>query len=73
MLERYIPTTYKVENDIVVYQDQDGRLKAFFYGEQIDVSDSSNLRKYSILGALTLYLDFINLFLMLLRLFGNRN
>ncbi|MEA7548777.1 hypothetical protein ONK29_26260, partial [Salmonella enterica subsp. enterica serovar Anatum] len=26
----------------------------------------------SILGALTLYLDFINLFLMLLRIFGNR-
>ena len=38
-------------------------------GEQIDVRDSSNLRKYSILGALTLYLDFINLFLMLLRIF----
>ncbi len=29
-------------------------------------------RKFAILGALTLYLDFINLFLMLLRLFGNR-
>jgi len=28
--------------------------------------------KETILGALTLYLDFINLFLMLLRLFGNR-
>ncbi|QMI04619.1 Bax inhibitor-1/YccA family protein [Citrobacter sp. RHB25-C09] len=41
-------------------------------GEQIDVRDTSNLRKYSILGALTLYLDFINLFLMLLRIFGNR-
>ena len=41
-------------------------------GEQIDVRDTSTLRKYSILGALTLYLDFINLFLMLLRIFGNR-
>ncbi|EKY3197361.1 Bax inhibitor-1/YccA family protein [Cronobacter universalis] len=41
-------------------------------GEQIDVNDHGNLRKYSILGALTLYLDFINLFLMLLRIFGNR-
>ena len=41
-------------------------------GEQIDTCDTSNLRKYSILGALTLYLDFINLFLMLLRIFGNR-
>jgi hypothetical protein len=29
-------------------------------------------KKLSILGALTLYLDFINLFLMLLRLFGDR-
>jgi len=28
--------------------------------------------KMSIMGALTLYLDFINLFLALLRLFGNR-
>ena len=41
-------------------------------GEQIDTRDSANLRKYSILGALTLYLDFINLFLMLLRIMGNR-
>ena len=41
-------------------------------GEQIDTRDTSNLRKYSILGALTLYLDFINLFLMLLRIFGKR-
>ncbi|MBF4901004.1 Bax inhibitor-1/YccA family protein, partial [Cronobacter sakazakii] len=46
------------------------KLKAL--GEQIDVNDHGNLRKYSILGALTLYLDFINLFLMLLRIFGNR-
>lgn len=29
-------------------------------------------RKYAIIGALTLYLDFINLFLMLLRLLGGR-
>jgi uncharacterized protein len=28
------------------------------------------IRKGSIMGALTLYLDFINLFLMLLRFFG---
>ncbi|MCS2150427.1 Bax inhibitor-1/YccA family protein [Scandinavium manionii] len=46
------------------------KLKAI--GEQIDTNDSSNLRKYAILGALTLYLDFINLFLMLLRIMGNR-
>ena len=30
------------------------------------------LAKNAIMGALSLYLDFINLFLMLLRLFGNR-
>lgn len=29
-------------------------------------------QKYAVLGALTLYLDFINLFLYLLRMFGNR-
>jgi len=29
--------------------------------------------KKAVFGALRLYLDFINLFLMLLRLFGNRN
>ena len=46
------------------------KLKAI--GEQIDVRDKENLRRYSIMGALTLYLDFINLFLMLLRIFGNR-
>jgi uncharacterized protein len=33
--------------------------------------DASTLRKGAILGALKLYLDFINLFLMLLRIFGS--
>jgi FtsH-binding integral membrane protein len=33
--------------------------------------NSEDMRKMSIMGALTLYLDFINLFLMLLRLFGS--
>lgn len=41
-------------------------------GEGINVDDKENLRRFSIVGALTLYLDFINLFLMLLRIFGNR-
>ncbi|MDC9592511.1 Bax inhibitor-1/YccA family protein [Xenorhabdus sp. IM139775] len=41
-------------------------------GEQLDVNDKENLRRYSITGALTLYLDFINLFLMLLRILGDR-
>src|SRR6185436_2543778 len=34
--------------------------------------ESESTAKLSILGALTLYLDFINLFLALLRLFGSR-
>jgi hypothetical protein len=33
---------------------------------------AEDTKKLSILGALTLYLDFLNLFLMLLRLFGDR-
>ncbi len=40
-------------------------------GENID-GESDEARKIAILGALTLYLDFINLFLYLLRLFGKR-
>jgi hypothetical protein len=34
--------------------------------------DVAMSRKIAILGALTLYLDFINLFLYILRLFGRR-
>ncbi len=42
--------------------------------ESYDVGDSGALAsKKAIMGALRLYLDFINLFLMMLRLFGNRN
>jgi FtsH-binding integral membrane protein len=39
--------------------------------QTIDV-DSEGGRRASVVGALSLYLDFINLFLMLLRLFGRR-
>jgi len=35
--------------------------------------ESETKTKWIIIGALTLYLDFINLFLFLLRFFGNRN
>ena len=35
-------------------------------------SGDGSLRKFSILGALTLYLDFINLFIFLLRFLGDR-
>jgi uncharacterized protein len=38
---------------------------------QPDGLDSAVIRKGAILGALSLYLDFINLFLMLLRIFGS--
>jgi FtsH-binding integral membrane protein len=35
-------------------------------------TDDSSVRRIAILGSLMLYLDFINLFLLLLRLFGSR-
>lgn len=41
-------------------------------GNEINQEDKENMRRYSIMGALTLYLDFINLFLMLLRILGDR-
>lgn len=41
-------------------------------GENAPLNDATAIRRGAILGALTLYLDFINLFLMLLRLLGNR-
>jgi FtsH-binding integral membrane protein len=41
-------------------------------GENAPMDDATAIRRGTIMGALTLYLDFINLFLMLLRLFGNR-
>jgi hypothetical protein len=34
--------------------------------------DNSSIRKGAILGALSLYLDFINLFIMMLRIMGDR-
>ena len=40
-------------------------------GSKVEL-ESEGTRKLTIMGALTLYLDFINLFLFLLRFFGNR-
>jgi FtsH-binding integral membrane protein len=40
-------------------------------GETAPAGDAAALRRGTILGALTLYLDFINLFLFLLRFFGS--
>ena len=41
-------------------------------GMSAPTNDPTALRRGTILGALTLYLDFINLFLMLLRIIGDR-
>lgn len=41
-------------------------------GEQA-ITGTEQTQKMALMGALSLYLDFINLFLMLLRLFGRRN
>ena len=42
-------------------------------GEQVDIdSGDATAQKLAVMGALKLYLDFINLFLYLLRLFGRR-
>ena len=46
------------------------KLKEF--GDQLSHDDPNMFRRFVILGALTLYLDFINLFIMLLRIFADR-
>jgi len=48
------------------------KLKNIGAGIQYADVPASDVKKVSILGALNLYLDFINLFLFLLRLFGGR-
>ena len=40
-------------------------------GAGLEYRDATS-KKYALMGGLTLYLDFINLFLMLLRVFGRR-
>jgi len=45
------------------------QIKELYYA----VDDSEVVGKKAIMGALRLYLDFINMFVMLLQLFGNRN
>lgn len=41
-------------------------------GESAPMDDALAIRRGTIIGALKLYLDFINIFIMLLRLFGDR-
>ena len=48
------------------------KLKRIGEGLEYEEVSANNTKKMSILGALTLYLDFINIFLFLLRLFGSR-
>jgi uncharacterized protein len=48
------------------------KLKRISEGLEYEGVSAANTKKMSILGALNLYLDFINIFLFLLRLFGNR-
>lgn len=47
-------------------------LKRIGEGIEYEGTTAAQVSKLSIMGALRLYLDFINLFLMLLRLFGNK-
>ncbi|MCD8166355.1 MAG: Bax inhibitor-1/YccA family protein [Bacteroides sp.] len=53
---------------LTMYDTQ--KIKRMLSVEGIEVNDST--RKIALMGALTLYLDFINLFLYLLRILGNR-
>jgi uncharacterized protein len=45
------------------------RIKEMYFGDD----DAETTSKKAIMGALSLYLDFLNMFLFLLRLLGNRN
>ena len=51
---------------LVAYDTQ--KLKSYYYSS---VGDYQMQRKIAIMGALSLYLDFINIFLQLLRIFGS--
>lgn len=57
---------------LIAYDTQ--KIKGFYMGALASGEDdlSPNVQKLAIYGALTLYLDFINLFLKLLRIFGKR-
>ena len=55
---------------LVAYDTQKIKQLAFASGE--GAFDEETGKKYAIFGALTLYLDFVNLFLYILRLLGNR-
>ena len=48
------------------------KLKRIGEGLEYDNVSVTDTKKVSVLGALNLYLDFINIFLFLLRMFGGR-
>jgi FtsH-binding integral membrane protein len=52
---------------LTVYDTQ--RIKSLYF----QIAGTDSLGKAAIMGALQLYLDFINMFLFILRLFGSRN
>lgn len=53
---------------LIAYDSQ--KIKQMLSGEDIEVNETT--QKIALMGALTLYLDFINLFLYLLRILGDR-
>ena len=55
---------------LTAYDTQKIKEMSMALGDELSVSETG--KKYAILGALELYLDFINLFLLLLRLIGGR-
>ncbi|QJC34034.1 BAX inhibitor (BI)-1/YccA family protein [Enterobacteriaceae endosymbiont of Donacia cinerea] len=56
---------------LVSYDTQ--KLKNIAEKISLNINDKDNLRRYAILGALMLYLDFINLFFVILRLIDNND
>ena len=52
---------------LTAYDTQKLKVMAYYYAGDVEASE-----KGAVYGALTLYLDFVNLFLSLLRLFGRR-
>lgn len=54
---------------LTVYDAQKIKQMLAFYGDEVN----DNTQKIALMGSLTLYLDFINIFLYLLRLFGRDN
>ena len=53
---------------LTAYDSQ--KIKHLLSGDDIEINETT--QKIALMGALTLYLDFINLFIYLLRLFGDR-